>query len=109
MTSMFSWQNSISLCPALFCTPGKTCLFGNPRPWLWHKGSQFPGQGWNPGPLNWEHGVLATGQPGKSHALTFFHVSDKRNTLVTMQDIPVVFLCLFDLAWGEVTLLFLNH
>ena len=21
MTSVFSWQNSISLCPALFCTP----------------------------------------------------------------------------------------
>ena len=22
MTSAFSWQNSVSLCPALFCTPG---------------------------------------------------------------------------------------
>ena len=28
---------------------------------------QFPDQGLNPGPLNWERGVLATGSPGKSH------------------------------------------
>ena len=26
----------------------------------------FPYQGWNPRPLHWEHGVLATGPPGKS-------------------------------------------
>ena len=26
----------------------------------------FPDQGSNPGPLHWEHGVLATGPPGKS-------------------------------------------
>ena len=24
-------------------------------------GIWFPGQGWNPGPLHWEHGVLASG------------------------------------------------
>ena len=29
-------------------------------------GSQFPDQGSNPGPLHWEHGVSATGPPGKS-------------------------------------------
>ena len=29
-------------------------------------GIQFPDQGANPGPLHWEHGVLATGPPGKS-------------------------------------------
>ena len=29
-------------------------------------GIQFPSQGSNPGPLNWEHRVLATGLPGKS-------------------------------------------
>ena len=29
-------------------------------------GIEFPDQGSNPGPLHWEHGVLATGPPGKS-------------------------------------------
>ena len=29
-------------------------------------GSQFPDQGWNKGPLLWEHRVLATGPRGKS-------------------------------------------
>ena len=29
-------------------------------------GIKFPDQGWNPGPLHWEHGALATGSPGKS-------------------------------------------
>ena len=27
---------------------------------------KFPDQGLNPGPLNWERGVLSTGPPGKS-------------------------------------------
>ena len=31
-----------------------------------HVGSLSPHQGSNPGPLHWEHGVLATGPPGKS-------------------------------------------
>ena len=26
MTSAFSWQNSVSLCPTSFCTPSQTCL-----------------------------------------------------------------------------------
>ena len=41
--------------------------------WLWHAGSlvaacgiEFPDLALNPGPLHWEHGVLATGPPGKS-------------------------------------------
>ena len=29
-------------------------------------GISFPDEGLNLGPLNWEHGVLATGPPGKS-------------------------------------------
>ena len=29
-------------------------------------GIYFPVQEWNPGPLHWEHGVLATRPPGKS-------------------------------------------
>ena len=29
-------------------------------------GLYFPDQGPNSGPLQWDHGVLATGQPGKS-------------------------------------------
>ena len=31
-----------------------------------HAGSQFPHQGLNPYPLQWKHGVLTTGLPGKS-------------------------------------------
>ena len=27
---------------------------------------QFPDQGWNPGPLHWQHGVLTTGPPDKT-------------------------------------------
>ena len=34
---------------------------------MWHIGSQFPDQGSNLHPLPWEHGVLTTGPPGKSH------------------------------------------
>ena len=34
-------------------------------------GIQFPDQGWNPGPLHWEHGVLATGPPEKSQSSIF--------------------------------------
>ena len=30
-------------------------------------GTQFPKRGLNLGPLSWEHKVLATGPPGKSH------------------------------------------
>ena len=32
-------------------------------------GIQFPGQGLNLGPLSWQHGILATRPPGKSHIL----------------------------------------
>ena len=32
---------------------------------------QFPDWGLNPGPMNWEHGVLATGPPGKSLEIIF--------------------------------------
>ena len=38
---------------------------------LWHMGIQFPGPGIDPGPLCWEHGVLATGLPGKSQLPLF--------------------------------------
>ena len=31
----------------------------------------FPDQGANPYPLNWKHGVLATGPPRKSHTYLF--------------------------------------
>ena len=33
---------------------------------MWLEGSQFPDQGSNLGPLQWEHRVLTTGPPGKS-------------------------------------------
>ena len=32
---------------------------------------QFPDQGLSPGPLHWEHGVLAAGPPGKSQTPAF--------------------------------------
>ena len=34
-------------------------------------GIKFPDQGSNPGPLHWEHAVLATGPPGKSQGFAF--------------------------------------
>ena len=39
-------------------------------------GILFPDQGSNPGPLHWEHGVLATGPPGKSQD----ECSDRKRT-----------------------------
>ena len=38
-------------------------------------GIQFPNQGSNPGSLHWEHGVLATGPPGKSLLFLFVCLS----------------------------------
>ena len=35
-------------------------------------GIQFPDQGLNLGPLRWEHGILATGPPGKTHQPNYF-------------------------------------
>ena len=31
---------------------------------VWHEGSYFPNQEWNPCLLHWEHGLLTTGLPG---------------------------------------------
>ena len=39
---------------------------------MWHAGSYFPNQGWNPCFLQWKHGVLTTGLPGKSQCSPFF-------------------------------------
>ena len=56
------------------------CFLGLSLSLLWHTGSSifvaareisFPDQGWNPGPPHWEHGIVATGPPGKSHQLLF--------------------------------------
>ena len=61
------------------------CLFGCAGFQLWHRessvvackplvashGIQFLDQGVNPGPLYWEHRVLATGAPGKSPPYCF--------------------------------------
>ena len=45
-------------------------------------GIWFPDQGCNPGPLHWNRGVLATGQPGKSRlSLKLFQSSEKQNVL----------------------------
>ena len=40
---------------------------------LWHMGSSSH-QGWNPGSLHWDHGVLATGSPGKSQECSFLSI-----------------------------------
>ena len=39
---------------------------------LQHVASYFPDHGLNLAPRNWEHRVLATGPPGKSHAQAYF-------------------------------------
>ena len=38
-------------------------------------GIQFPDQGWNPDPLHWEQGALATGPPGNSCSLLIMQTS----------------------------------
>ena len=47
------------------CTPTRVCLASFGRT-TWHVGSSFPGQGLNPRPLHWKHGILTTGPPGKA-------------------------------------------
>ena len=46
---------------------GVACKLLVPACGIW-----FPGQGLVPGPLHWEHGVLATGPPGKSQVFFLF-------------------------------------
>ena len=51
--------------------PGLSCSTQDLQFSLQHAGSFLVGhvgsnQGWDLGPLHWEHGVLATGPPGKS-------------------------------------------
>ena len=73
----------LSVCLAAL---GLSCSTQDPRTSLWHVvslaeackhlavacGIEFPDQGSNPGPLPWEHGILATGLPGKSLGLEHY-------------------------------------
>ena len=43
--------------------------------WLQHVGSSSPTRDQTPGPLHWEHGVLATGPLGKSSRMTVFQTT----------------------------------
>ena len=52
-------------------------------------GVQFPDQGSNPGPLYWEHRVLATGSPGRSVVAAFLIFP-----MVKCREIKVLFFCL---------------
>ena len=54
-------------------------LFGCIRSYLWHAISFICGMwhlvlrpGMEPDPLHWEHGVLATEPPGKSHLVSLY-------------------------------------
>ena len=40
-----------------------------------HLGSHFPDQGLNPCPVQWKHGVLTTGPPGKSSTILFLRLA----------------------------------
>ena len=46
-------------------------------------GILYPKQGSNPGPLRWEHRVLATGPPEKFRRLWLFEEGESRQDLVT--------------------------
>ena len=75
-----TYRCHLSLSLSLFLLFPFIYLFGCPRSWLQRAeslifvaeslvvacGVWFPEQGLNPGPLPWEHGVLATGPPAKS-------------------------------------------
>ena len=39
-----------------------------------HMGSDFPNQEWNPWPLQWKHGLLTSGPPGKAPQGRYFYV-----------------------------------
>ena len=68
------------VCVIYWAVPGLSCVTRELQSSLSHVGSlvvarglvvvargvQLPDQGSNPGPLHWEHRVLATGPPGKS-------------------------------------------
>ena len=43
-----------------------------------HVGSQFPNLGLNPRPMQWKHGVLTTGPPGKSQIVNAISRLDKK-------------------------------
>ena len=47
----------------------------------WHVGSQFPNQGSNPRPLQWERRVLTAGPPGKSLAGRFLTTAPGKSPL----------------------------
>lgn len=42
-----------------------------PESQVWHVGLLAAGYGTKLGPLHWEHGVSATGPPGKAHTNSF--------------------------------------
>ena len=44
-------------------------------------GIQFPDQGLNPGPVHWEHGVLAAGLSGKSLNNDIFGLTDQAHKI----------------------------
>ena len=53
-------------------------------------GIWFPDQGWNPGPLRWKPGALATGPPGKSFPCSFKTQTETclRQILCTLSPAP---------------------
>ena len=53
-------------------------------------GIYFPSQGANPGPLNWEHRVLATGPPGKSLTYLYLFYSPKFPSLLSAHFFPQI-------------------
>ena len=52
-------------------------------------GIQLPYQGSKPGPLNWEHGAIATGPPGKSQFLIFHQTLSYHN--LKQSELPLYF------------------
>ena len=67
-----SLYSSTVLPIVLFCFVfSNIYLFGSTRSQVWHVGLLAAGYGTKLGPLHWEHGVSATGPPGKAHANSF--------------------------------------
>ena len=58
-------------------------------------GIQFPDQGSNPGPLHWEHGVLATGPPGNFQTFWYFWQTSQYQILVMFWPLTLGCLTLF--------------
>ena len=67
----FSYISSFTYLFVIWLCWGNELWVAACKPLVAACGSYFPDQGMNLSPLHWEHGVLATGPPGKCPLIFF--------------------------------------